>query len=43
MTWSHDTDTLTVSFFLPAGAFATAVMREVVIANEQGERDAHID
>ncbi|SIO02855.1 tRNA pseudouridine(13) synthase TruD [Salinivibrio sp. ES.052] len=43
MTWTHDAQTLTVSFFLPAGAFATAVMRELVVASQQGEHHANID
>ncbi|WP_116644739.1 tRNA pseudouridine(13) synthase TruD [Salinivibrio sp. HTSP] len=43
MTWTYDADTLTVRFFLPAGAFATAVMRELVVATPQGEHNANID
>lgn len=30
MTWSREGDMLTVGFFLPAGSFATTVMREVI-------------
>ncbi|MGL5949162.1 MAG: tRNA pseudouridine(13) synthase TruD [Aeromonas sp.] len=34
MSWQLDGDSLTVAFFLPAGAFATSVVREVLNAQE---------
>ncbi|MFD2178671.1 tRNA pseudouridine(13) synthase TruD [Veronia pacifica] len=40
MRWEQEGDTLTLSFFLPAGCFATAVMREVIV-DAEGEQDAH--
>ncbi|MEZ8144598.1 tRNA pseudouridine(13) synthase TruD [Enterovibrio sp. FF113] len=43
MAWTHDEGTLTVSFSLPAGSFATAVMRELIQDTTDGESDAHID
>lgn len=43
MRWQHESDTLSVEFSLPAGCFATAVMREVIEENNEGETDAHFD
>lgn len=43
MTWELDTDSVCVRFSLPAGAFATTVMRELISQQEQGEQDAHTD
>ncbi|WP_028022943.1 tRNA pseudouridine(13) synthase TruD [Enterovibrio calviensis] len=43
MDWTREEDTLTVSFSLPAGSFATAVMRELIDDTSNGELDAHID
>ncbi|GAL08253.1 tRNA pseudouridine 13 synthase [Photobacterium aphoticum] len=45
--WQHDGDTITVSFALPAGCFATAVVREmmqeIVDETEGTEHDAYSD
>ncbi|MEW7866295.1 tRNA pseudouridine(13) synthase TruD [Aeromonas diversa] len=44
MSWQLEDDTLTLSFFLPAGAFATSVVRELIDAREadhHGEAHAH--
>ncbi|WP_163391947.1 tRNA pseudouridine(13) synthase TruD [Enterovibrio norvegicus] len=43
MEWTCEKDTLTVSFSLPAGSFATAVMREVIEESMDEEFDAHSD
>ncbi|MEZ9527012.1 tRNA pseudouridine(13) synthase TruD [Enterovibrio norvegicus] len=43
MEWMCEKDTLTVSFSLPAGSFATAVMREVIEESMDEEFDAHSD
>lgn len=43
MVWLRDGDTLTVDFSLPAGCFATAVMREVMEDTSEGGADAHFD
>ena len=34
MSWQQDGEVLTLSFFLPAGAFATSVVRELMQAEE---------
>ncbi|MGL4507288.1 MAG: tRNA pseudouridine(13) synthase TruD, partial [Aeromonas sobria] len=34
MSWQLDGEALTLSFFLPAGAFATSVVRELMLAEE---------
>ncbi|KXF80194.1 tRNA pseudouridine(13) synthase TruD [Enterovibrio coralii] len=43
MVWERDGDTLTIDFSLPAGCFATAVMREVMEETNDGEFDARFD
>ncbi|USH02951.1 tRNA pseudouridine(13) synthase TruD [Grimontia kaedaensis] len=43
MSWQREGDTLTIDFSLPAGCFATAVMREVMEDKSEGESDAHFD
>ena len=44
MAWQHDGNTVTVSFALPAGCFATAVVRELMVELEQQEgHDANSD
>ncbi len=44
MLWKQSAEnTLTVSFTLPAGSFATAVMREVIENKTNGESNAYID
>ncbi|AJR07552.1 tRNA pseudouridine synthase D [Photobacterium gaetbulicola Gung47] len=44
MAWQHDGDTVTVSFALPAGCFATAVVRELMVELPQQEGyDANSD
>ena len=34
MSWQREDEVLTLSFFLPAGAFATSVVRELMQAEE---------
>lgn len=41
MTWQFDKNTLTLSFSLPAGAFATAVVRELLDAREPEREFSH--
>ncbi|NVO98653.1 tRNA pseudouridine(13) synthase TruD, partial [Photobacterium damselae subsp. damselae] len=41
MTWQFDENTLTLSFSLPAGAFATAVVRELLDAREPEREFSH--
>ncbi|MBY5947471.1 tRNA pseudouridine(13) synthase TruD [Photobacterium rosenbergii] len=44
MAWQQDGDTVTVSFALPAGCFATAVVRELMVELQQQEgHDANSD
>lgn len=43
MVWVREQDTLTIDFSLPAGCFATSVMREVIEETNQGGWDAYID
>lgn len=41
MTWQFDENTLTLSFSLPSGAFATAVVRELLDAREPEREFSH--
>lgn len=43
MQWTKDQDTLTVDFSLPAGCFATSVMREIIEETTEGGLNAYID
>lgn len=43
MQWQRDGNTLEVEFALPAGCFATAVMREIIEDLSDGDADAHTD
>ncbi|MDD1782950.1 tRNA pseudouridine(13) synthase TruD [Enterovibrio sp. ZSDZ35] len=43
MVWVREGDMLTIEFSLPAGCFATAVMREIIEESNDGEFDAHSD
>ncbi len=43
MTWMKEDTTLTLDFSLPAGSFATSVMREIMDQAFEGELDAHLD
>ena len=43
MSWQQEKNNIIVQFFLPAGAFATAVIREVIQDNNHGEQNAYFD
>lgn len=40
LTWQFEQDTLTVSFYLPAGSYATAVLRELAMITDASTRNS---